>query len=59
MHEHDTFDSQDHRLRIEVHRELGPGLVEPTYERALCLEFTAASLHYMRQVAVPVLYKGH
>jgi GxxExxY protein len=59
MHEHDPLTHKIIGCGIEVHRELGPGLVEPTYERALCLELTAASLHYVRQVPVPVLYKGH
>jgi GxxExxY protein len=41
-----------------VHRHLGPGLLEATYEEALCIELTAAKLAYTRQVRVPVLYKG-
>jgi GxxExxY protein len=44
---------------IEVHRELGPGLLEGTYEAALCVEFEASRLAYERQVSVPILYKGH
>lgn len=43
---------------IEVHRQLGPGLLEGTYEAALCLEFKAVGLRYRRQVPVPVVYKG-
>ena len=43
---------------IEVHRVLGPGLLEPTYEAALCIELTDASLAYVRQLRVPALYKG-
>lgn len=43
---------------IEVHRELGPGLPESNYEEALCIELTAAGLNYVRQVIVPVIYKG-
>ena len=43
---------------IEVHRELGPGLTESNYEEALCIELTAAGLSYVRQVSVPVVYKG-
>ncbi len=43
---------------IEVHRELGPGLLESTYEEALCIELDIAGLRYGRQVAFPVLYKG-
>ena|SRR5437667_5950718 len=44
---------------IEVHRELGPGLLEATYEAALCIEFDLAGLTYRRQAIIPVLYKGH
>jgi GxxExxY protein len=43
---------------IEVHRQLGPGLLEATYEAALCVEFEEASLKYKRQVPFPVVYKG-
>lgn len=44
---------------MEVHRILGPGLLESAYEAALCVEFEAAGIRYLRQVAVPVEYKGH
>ena len=43
---------------IEVHRQLGPGLLEATYESALCIELEAAGLRFQRQVAIPVTYKG-
>jgi GxxExxY protein len=43
---------------IEVHRHLGPGLLESVYETALCIELTAARMPYSRQVAVPLFYKG-
>jgi GxxExxY protein len=42
---------------IEVHRQLGPGLLEATYEAALAIELESAGLHFERQVAFPVLYK--
>jgi GxxExxY protein len=42
---------------IEVHRVLGPGLLESTYEEALCLELEEAGLRFARQVSVPALYK--
>jgi GxxExxY protein len=45
-------------LAIEVHKHLGPGLSEAAYERALCIEFSAAGLSYHKQVGLPVLYKG-
>ncbi len=43
---------------IEVHRELGPGLLEATYEAALCIELEAAHLNVRRQPVFPVSYKG-
>ena len=43
---------------IEVHRQLGPGLLEATYEEALCIELQDAKLAYKRQVPYPVSYKG-
>lgn len=42
---------------IEVHRQLGPGLLEGTYEAAMCIELTAAGLNYVRQPIFPVVYK--
>lgn len=43
---------------IEVHRELGPGLLESIYEEALCHEFDLQGIKYKRQVEVDVIYKG-
>lgn len=43
---------------IEVHRHLGPGLLEATYEEALCIEFASLGLKFGRQVPFPILYKG-
>jgi GxxExxY protein len=43
---------------IEVHRVLGPGLLESIYEEALCHEFELRDIEYKRQVAVDVEYKG-
>ena len=45
-------------LAIEVHRHLGPGLLESAYEECLCYEFTQASIPFSRQVALPVIYKN-
>jgi len=44
---------------IEVHRELGPGLLEGTYEAALCVEFANAGVVFLQQHKIPVVYKGH
>ncbi len=43
---------------IEVHRHLGPGLLESAYEECLCEELLLRGLPYKRQVALPVTYKG-
>jgi GxxExxY protein len=43
---------------IEVHRTIGPGLLESIYEAALCRELWLRKIHVERQVAVPVHYKG-
>ncbi len=45
-------------LAIEVHRELGPGLLESTYEECLSYELGAASLKFERQKPVPLVYKS-
>lgn len=42
---------------IEVHRHLGPGLLESVYESALAVELELASIPYAKQVLVPVRYK--
>src|SRR5258707_12257342 len=42
---------------IEIHRELGPGLLESAYEECLAYELTKAGLHFERQRALPVRYK--
>jgi len=43
---------------IEVHRVLGPGLLESAYEECLCHELYLRGLSFERQVAFPVSYKG-
>lgn len=43
---------------IQVHKQLGPGLLEAIYESALCVEFDAEGLRYQRQVEVPVKSRG-
>src|SRR3990167_1709590 len=43
---------------IEVHRHLGPGLLESTYEVCLAKEFDARGLKYERQKVCPLTYKN-
>lgn len=45
-------------MAIEVHRQLGPGLLESAYEECLCYELTHAGLAFARQVSLPIIYKG-
>ena len=44
---------------VEVHRTLGPGLLEGIYEACLCHELAVAGLAFLRQYRLPVVYKGH
>jgi|SRR4029453_779386 GxxExxY protein len=46
------------RCAIEVHRALGPGFRERTYEEALALEMLDQGIQFARQVCIPVRYKG-
>jgi GxxExxY protein len=43
---------------IEVHKALGPGLLESAYEECLCRELRLRGLGFERQITVPVIYKG-
>ncbi|MBV8879831.1 MAG: GxxExxY protein [Planctomycetaceae bacterium] len=43
---------------IEVHRSLGPGLLESIYEECLAHELALRHLTFRRQVALPLIYKG-
>jgi GxxExxY protein len=63
----DTKDTKDRALgvsqvvlgaAIEVHRVLGPGLLESVYEAALCRELWIRQLRVDRQVPIAITYKG-
>jgi GxxExxY protein len=43
---------------LEVHRRLGPGLLESVYETCFCHELTKRGASYRRQVSVPIRYDG-
>jgi GxxExxY protein len=43
---------------IEVHRAIGPGLLESAYEECLCHEFHLRAITFERQVPLPVQCKG-
>ena len=43
---------------IDVHKALGPGLLESAYDRAFCIEQAHEGLQFQRQVGCPVSYRG-
>ncbi len=43
---------------IEVHKTMGPGLLEAVYEECLCFELQDRGIPHKRQLCVPILYKG-
>ncbi len=43
---------------IEVHRRLGPGLLESAYEECLCCELGLRGIEFKRQLPVPVVYRS-
>ncbi len=55
------FSALSHRIigcAIEVHRELGPGLLESTYQNCLAREFDLNGITYRQELSLPVIYKG-
>ena len=56
MHEND-ISQRVIGCAIEVHRQLGPGLLESVYEEALSYEISQCGLSYSRQQPVPISYK--
>lgn len=56
--ENDTLTEQIIGAAIQVHRELGPGLLESTYEVCLCHELSLNNLKIERQKAIPIFYRG-
>ena len=45
-------------VAIEVHRELGPGLLESAYQAAMCRELSLRGIPFRQKVPLPVTYKG-
>lgn len=56
--EYDPLTGQIIGFAIEVHRALGPGLLESAYEECLVYEIGQAGLRFKRQDPLPVIYKG-
>ncbi len=55
------FDALSNRVfgcAMEVHRRLGPGLLESAYEQCLAYELREAGIDFQTQLALPVRYKG-
>lgn len=42
---------------IEVHKQLGPGLLESAYQECLCYELTKAGLDVVKEKSLPIVYK--
>ena len=55
---YDQLTGQIIQCAIEVHRELGPGLLESIYELCLAQKLKKLNLKVNAQVAIPVIYKG-
>lgn len=53
-----SLSSQIIGAAIEVHKHLGPGLLESTYEACLCHELKIQELAFERQNQLPVVFKG-
>jgi len=43
---------------IEVHKQLGPGLLESIYQNAMCVEFELNMINFHKELTIPVIYKG-
>ena len=56
--QHDPLTHEIIGAALEVHRLLGPGLLESAYEECLAHELSIRNLEFRRQVPVPVVYKG-
>ena len=58
--EHPTNSTSERTIgaAIEVHRHLGPGLLESSYQACLCRELDLRGIRYKSEVILPVEYKG-
>ena len=58
MEDRDPFTAQIIGAAIEVHRELGPGLLESVYQKCMEFELTARGIEFRRLERLPIHYKG-
>jgi GxxExxY protein len=58
MNDYDELSGKVIGCAIEVHRNLGPGLLESSYERCLSFELLAGNIHHYIQKELPINYKG-
>ena len=58
MEERDPLTQTVIGAAIEVHREMGPGLLESVYQACLEHELKLRGIHFERQVQLPIVYKG-
>jgi GxxExxY protein len=57
----DSKDRQTHAIigaAMEVHRQLGPGVLEAVHQQALAIEFSARTIPFLSEAELPVYYKG-
>lgn len=59
IEQYEYFGRQILDSSLEVHKELGPGLLESVYEYALLKELQLRGIHAASQVEIPLIYKGH
>ena len=58
MEERDSLTERIIGCAIEVHRQLGPGLLESVYETPLCIQLAKSGLQFERQRVIPLRYDG-
>lgn len=54
---HESLTQKVIQAAIEVHRYLGPGLLESAYEECMCVELSLMRLQFERQKMLPIVYK--
>ena len=55
---HEALTEQIIGAAIEVHKTIGPGLLESVYQQCMCHELSLRQLRFQPEIKVPVLYKG-